>query len=201
MKAAVLLSLVLIACGGTTTSPLDDGGSGNDGGTGNDGSPGSDGGPSNGCPTSPPTAGSACVSTKGGPKCEYGTNPDPGCNQLFVCVSNAWVDQSSGQLCAPQSDCPATYASVPNGQDCKPEGLDCAYKEGQCNCSTAGPVQQTQATWHCSPATQGCPSPRPDIGSGCSQAGLQCDYGACTGGVALECTDGAWEQTFTPCPL
>ena len=199
MKAAVLLSVLLLACGGTTTSPLDDGGS--DGSPGNDGSPGTDSGPSKGCPASPPQAGSACVTTNDGPKCEYGTNPDPGCNQMFVCVSNAWVNQTSGQICPPQSDCPASYAQVPNGQDCSPDQLACAYSQGECICTKDfGPVSKNTPAWDCIPATQGCPSPRPDIGTACSQPNQQCDYGACSGGVALTCTDGAWQQTFTPCP-
>lgn len=198
MKAAVLLSLVLVACGGDVFNGDD---SGTDGGPGNDGSPGSDGGTSSGCPKSPPTPGSACVTTKGGPKCEYGTNPDPGCNQMFVCVSNAWVDQTSGQVCPPQSDCPTSYASVPNLQDCTPNGLACAYAEGECICTTDfGPVSKTTPAWNCIPASNGCPSPRPDIGTACTQPNQQCDYGACNGGVALTCTDGAWQQTFTPCP-
>ena len=200
MKAAVLLSLVLVACGGDVLSG-NDSGTGNDGGPGNDGSPGNDGGVSKDCPTSPPTPGSACLTTKGGPKCEYGTNPDPGCNQVFVCVSNAWVDQSSGQICAPQSDCPATYASVPSGQDCSPEQLSCAYPQGECICTKSwGGVQRTTPGWDCFPAQSGCPAPRPDIGSACTTQGQQCDYGGCSGGITLECNGTSWVQSITPCP-
>jgi len=205
MKAfCVAVSLVFVACGGNVLVGSDsgsDGSPGNDGAPGNDGSPGNDGGVSPGCPTSPPTPGTACIETKGGPKCEYGTNPDPNCNQMFVCTSNAWVDQSSGTICPPQSDCPATYASVPANQDCSPNQLSCAYPQGECICTTEwGPVQKTTPAWDCIPATQGCPSPRPDLGTSCSTPNMQCDYGACSGGIAVTCTDGAWTQTITPCP-
>ena len=47
----------------------------------------------------------------------------------------------------------------------------------------------------------GCPEPRPRIGSSCTQPGLSCDYGSCTGGVLLQCTDGSWQMVDTPCPI
>jgi hypothetical protein len=191
MKARILaFSIVLVGCGGDVFTGGD---SGTDSG-GNDAGLGS-------CPSSPPAAGSACVSTKGGPKCEYGSNPDPNCNQTFVCTSNVWVDQTSGTICAPQSLCPATYASVPNGQTCTTNQLSCAYAEGECICTTSvGGLATTTPQWDCFPKQQGCPSPRPDIGSACSTPDQSCDYGACSGGVAMQCTDGAWQQTFTVCP-
>jgi hypothetical protein len=55
------------------------------------------------------------------------------------------------------------------------------------------------AVWQClMPA--GCPEPRADLGTACSQQGLQCDYGACSGGIAETCMNGIWVQTFVPCP-
>jgi hypothetical protein len=48
---------------------------------------------------------------------------------------------------------------------------------------------------------QGCPDPRPRIGSACTTSGLDCDYGACTGGVNVECVSGAWQQQNTACPV
>ena len=190
MKAFCVFALLFVACGGDTFTSPD---SGTDGG--------SDGSTSMGCPTSPPAPGSACVTTKGGPKCEYGSNPDPNCNQMFVCVSNAWVDQSTGTLCQPQSLCPTTYSAVPNGVDCANDQLSCAYPQGECICTKSfGGLQRTTPAWDCFPAQSGCPAPRPDIGSACTQQGQQCNYGACSGGVSLECDGTSWQQTFTPCP-
>lgn len=188
-----VVALAATACGGVVSSP------GDDGGTGNDGSPGSDGGGGSACPKSPPTAGAACTPVD--LRCEYGTNPNPSCNQIFACTPSGWVDQTSGSAC-PAGQCPATYASVPSGQDCSPESLTCAYPEGECICTRSfGGPQMLTPKWDCIPATDGCPSPRPDIGTSCSQAGLDCNYGACSGGVDLVCKDGRWQQQIIPCPL
>ena len=97
--------------------------------------------------------------------------------------------------------CPTSYASVPKGQTCSPEGLDCAYPEGQCNCTRSGPVVRQEPAWVCTPTSAGCPAPRPDLGTACSQPGLVCDYGGCSGGVNEICKDGYWQDQPTPCPL
>ncbi len=193
MKAASLLVSLsfVLACGGSVVS-VDDSGA--------DSGPGNDGGASSKCPSSPPQSGTACVSVKGGPTCEYGSNPDPNCNQTFVCTQNVWVNQTSGTACPPQSQCPGSYTSVPNGQDCTPDQLSCAYPEGECICTTSfGGLQKQTPAWDCFPASQGCPSPRPDIGTACSGS-QTCNYGACSGGVELQCVDGSWQTVVTPCP-
>ncbi len=197
------LCALLVGCGGAVAS--------NDGGTNTDG--GSDATPLDGspcqfpvpecqgqCPDTPPFSGSTC--TQDTLTCEYGTNPDPSCNQTFQCNGGVWQDQSSGTICPPQSDCPSTFAQIPNGQDCTPNGLQCAYPQGECICTTSfGGLQKQTPAWDCFPAATGCPSPRPDIGSHCSgPTNQQCDYGACSGGVALECKQGVWQQVITPCP-
>ena len=152
------------------------------------------------CPSSPPAGGSTC--NEEAVKCEYGTNPDPNCNQLFVCKSGAWLDQSLGGVCAPQSQCPASYAQVPVGQDCTSDTLGCGYPEGECICTKSfGGLQKTIPAWDCFAKVEGCPSPRPDIGSSCTTPSTQlCDYGACSGGVALSCINGVWQQAETLCP-
>ncbi len=80
-----------------------------------------------------------------------------------------------------------------------PDGLDCAYQQGQCNCAPMVPVGGPNPIWQCS-SPQGCPEPRPRLGDACTQTGQSCDYGACTGGVAVVCKDGYWQQAFVPCP-
>jgi hypothetical protein len=60
-----------------------------------------------------------------------------------------------------------------------------------------------QPTWNCQGPTQGsaCPTPRPRLGSPCSPAGLDCDYGACTvpGGSNESCAGGVWTQSLGVC--
>ncbi len=121
---------------------------------------------------------------------------------MFSCGPSGWVNQTTGTVCPPQSLCPASYASVPVNQDCTPESLTCAYAEGECICTTSfGGLQKQTPAWYCIPATNSCPSPRPDIGTSCSQPNLDCNYGGCSGGVDLVCKDGRWQQQNTPCPL
>ncbi len=197
--ALIASSTLAFACGGAVTS-IDD--SGTDSGT--DGSPASDSSsdaPTNpSCPANPPTAGATCSPESF--HCEYGANPDPTCNQQFECTAGKWQNLTTGTICPPQSDCPATYASVPANQVCSPTQLACAYPDGECICTTNfGGLQMQTPAWDCFPAANGCPSPRPDIGAACTSTSNQsCDYGACSGGVALQCKDGAWQQVFTPCP-
>jgi hypothetical protein len=134
-------------------------------------------------------------------QCEYGGNPNPACDYVETCTANGtWSDPPPGPAC-PSGTCPATYADVPQGKDCTPMGLDCAYPQGQCNCASTVPVSGPNPAWQCSTPAPGCPEPRPSIGSACSQPALFCDYGACTGGVALQCTDGVWKQAVTACPV
>ena len=97
--------------------------------------------------------------------------------------------------------CPNTYGDVPKGQACSPLGLDCAYAQGQCNCADTVPASGPTPVWQCSTPAAGCPDPRPRIGSSCTQEGLSCDYGACTGGVELQCTGGVWASQVTACPV
>jgi hypothetical protein len=134
-----------------------------------------------------------------GLQCEYGTNPNPACNTDYTCGATGWSYPPHGPIC-PTGTCPASYSAVPQGKSCTPAGLDCSYPEGQCNCAETLPVSTGGPVWQCATPAPGCPSPRPDIGSACTQTGLECDYGACTGGVMLQCKDGYWQEVVTPCP-
>ncbi len=176
-----------------------DSGAGQDSGGGtSDGGTGEGGGTGPACPVSPPPLGGACLTL--GLECEYGSDPNPACDQLVQCTSSGWQSAGGPTTCT-GGTCPATYAQVPVGQSCVPTNLTCDYPEGTCICSLGtGPIG-TSPHWICWPATSGCPSPRPRIGSPCGQPGLSCDYGACAGGVELECKDGTWQQALTPCPV
>jgi hypothetical protein len=182
---AGVLMVTMVACGGTFAI-----------------CPCSDGGADLVCPTTPPTASAACSQDK--LACEYGSNPDPSCNQAFECSGGAWVDRTSGVACPPQSDCPASYASIPATENCSPETLTCAYPEGECICTQSlGGVEKQTPSWDCIPVVSGCPSPRPDLGTACvaNSSNQQCDYGQCSGGISMSCQQGVWQQVFAACPV
>jgi hypothetical protein len=97
--------------------------------------------------------------------------------------------------------CPSSFASVPRGSACSPQGGYCDYPEGRCACSfQLGP--NPQATWSCQdPNTSACPLPRPRVGSPCSQDQLFCDYGSCgvPDGTGEQCTGGVWISINVAC--
>jgi hypothetical protein len=219
--AAALAALV--ACGGSTSvdtghdaggdggggsggsSGAGSGSGGSSGGSGSGSSSGASSGSSSGigggggCPASLPTAGSTCAPS--GISCEYGSDPNPECNVIVTCQGSAgWSAPPPGFHCMPGT-CPATYADVPQDKDCSPQGLDCAYPQGQCNCAPTVPASGPNPVWQCSTPASGCPEPRPREGTACSSPGLTCDYGACTGGVSLECSDGYWRVAVVACPV
>ena len=137
-----------------------------------------------------------------GLECEYGSNPSTACNEIATCDSTGWsFSGASGPSTCPGGTCPATYADVPQNKTCTPLGLDCAYAQGQCNCARTALVSVGDTpVWQCSTPATGCPEPRPRLGSACSQPSLECDYGACTGGIAEQCLDGIWQRAETACP-
>lgn len=135
--------------------------------------------------------------------CEYGSNPNPECDDFENCTSTGWSYPPPGPyLPGCGATCPSTYPGGPTGQDepCPAEGLDCAYPQGQCNCSIPAMSANQSPIWQCTAATPGCPDPRADIGTACTDEGLSCDYGACTGGIAEACQGGIWVEEATACP-
>ncbi len=225
--AAVALCAVMVAgCGGSAfviggdaggggddsgglidAGPMSDGG-GEDGST-NDGGPtqdaggegGSDAGGGQGtCPTTLPASGAPC--SVSGLECEYGGNPSVRCNQVAECTAGAWTYAAGGACVV--GVCPPTYASAV-AQNCTTSGLVCSYAQGTCGCMFGGgPIRVIDGSivsaWSCAPAQTGCPSPRPDIGTPCSQPGDTCDYAPCNGGVELSCTGGRWDVEPVACP-
>ncbi len=197
-------AIALAACGGSVTGNDDAGGGGDgtDSGGGTDTGGGSDsgGGGHASCPSSPPAASSSCTAV--GLACEYGKDPNVACNQVFQCASSGWTLQTNPG-CATGGQCPASYAAVPQNGSCQPVDLECSYPQGLCICSDGGgPARAGGPEWSCFAPVAGCPNPRPAVGSACTEAGLQCNYGACFGGVELQCVDGTWQQDVAvACPV
>jgi hypothetical protein len=199
-----LSPLVLAACGGKElTASAGDGGvesSPND--APSEVSTGPDTSPASPCPPAPPTAGQACSPV--GLYCEYGdSEPNPRCNDLWQCAASGWIEQSSRGECPPPGlACPDSYADVPVTESCS--GMDqlCVYPTGTCVCSPdpGGLPTAGGPAWVCTPLGPECPDPIPQLGTSCTSPGLECDYGQCSGGVGLACTDGYWAIAMTVCP-
>jgi hypothetical protein len=217
-----LLGLSLAACGGVSADPPGGGGSSSGGGSsgsssggGSGGSSGgssgsSSGGTTQGCPPSPPTAGSSCALAYASFSCEYGGDQDLECDTLATCSNATWslTEAPTDGFCPTskpgKNGCPASYSGVHVGQACS--GVtDCAYPQGRCACTVpiGGPVEleDAGAEWICETPESGCPEPRPQAGTSCDSEGLTCDYGTCTlpGGTAMECAGGRWSVSFSAC--
>jgi hypothetical protein len=149
------------------------------------------------CPTSAPASGAACGAVAS-ITCEYGTNPNPDCNQQFQCVSGAW--QLSDVVCAMVPACSSTEPGA--GGSCTTEQT-CPYPSATCLCTSdpGGLPLEGGPVWDCVSLTPGCPATRPDLGTPCSASStLDCDYGQCEGGVGLSCQDGVWQLANVACP-
>lgn len=183
------------ACGGQVAGGLPDAGGGNDGG----------GQPSAICPVSVPTENSSC--SHEGAECEYGTNTDYLCNTIAMCQGGQWLySKGTGAMCSTGlgPDCPAQSSLVDVGGACSPYGERCNYPDYVCECSYPAGPPTANPEWECENPAQGCPIPRPRLGSACNApASLSCDYGSCTvsGGVRLSCQAGAWVRESVACPL
>jgi hypothetical protein len=158
------------------------------------GPPEPDGG-SSGCPATEPAQGDDCPTDN--LTCEYGTNANPYCNDLWECDGGAWQDMAppSNGCVPPGATCP-DYASISGtSTTCTLQSQTCDYSQGTCVCTDSpGGLPTTNGPfWSCVPISQGCPGPRPPLGSPCSvDSTTVCDYGECSGGVAMTCTDGYW---------
>jgi hypothetical protein len=144
------------------------------------------------CPAARPMWGVSCDAVAG-VICEYGDDPDWGCNDLAycsppetctsaaACARFAWapLDESPPRCPSPAlvsgPDCPASHADAVRGGACSKEGEVCVYAEGLCACSSA------LGGWACATPAAPCPPIRPRVGSACSVSDLLCDYGVCPG--------------------
>ena len=182
-----------------------------------DASPGPDGGPADGgtdsiapwspvCPATAPAVGSACATD--GTQCEYGDAWwSVSCDVVVSCQGGQWqTDHPSFEACSskPGSNppaCPSSFSAVPQGTSCTDTGLDCYYPQGECACKVplGGPVlldAGQQGSWGCLPE-QGCPVPRPRLGSACASDGSICTYEECSYGQL--CANGVWQGEEEGC--
>jgi hypothetical protein len=147
------------------------------------------------CPSSEPTGGATC--SPDGLWCEYGSNTNPECNDLWDCQNGVWQSMETNGVCpTPTDPCP-DYASVQGGQvACSTQSQLCAYPQGTCVCTSDPgglPMPGNNPEWSCTAITPGCTGPLPELGTSCSvDPSTTCDYGICSGGVALDCTNGFW---------
>jgi hypothetical protein len=164
------------------------------------------------CPADAPTPGVACE-LNNPPICEYGEPSVRFCTTQASCKYNqatgpesaAWVVTEPRDDCVlpmeEPTDCPEDFASVPEG-DCEMDGLTCAYPEGTCGCRMQFRGQATRnPQWICEPLNEGCPAPRPLLGTPCEEESLGCDYGVCfeAGRPSMACSRGYWMEAGLPC--
>jgi hypothetical protein len=124
--------------------------------------------------------------------------------------------------------CPATRASVPERRACTPSayGSDptCSYGATSCTCASAcarfpapqqppcnpdgGPTTRccdyTNTQWICFDGPPLCTSPRPRVGSACTEEGAKCALAQPArecGQPLLACTNGTWTLPNVGCPL
>jgi hypothetical protein len=202
---SLVASLLLFACSGSTATVV---GGSPDAGPGADGGA-TDGGPGGACPANVPGASTPCAPV--GATCEYGGGDHLLCSTIARCQQGrtgqgAWFVDVPGTDCIPgpasnPAACPAAFGSLPTGSAC-PANLpsDCVYAEGMCSCASCEGDGGMQNEWACEafPQPQGCPEPRPRIGSACTQEGQSCGYGSICGETRaipyLRCQNGTWEQ-------
>jgi hypothetical protein len=164
------------------------------------------------CPADAPAEGAACK-LNNPPTCEYGEPSVRSCTTQASCKYNqatgpesaAWVVTEPRDDCVlpveQPADCPGDFASVPEG-DCEMDGLTCAYPEGTCGCRVQFRGEaMLNPRWVCEPLNEGCPAPRPLLGTPCEEELLGCDYGFCfeADRPAMVCSRGYWMEAGLPC--
>ncbi len=143
------------------------------------------------CPATAPVVDASCTSV--GLECEYGSSWYVGCDPVYLCGDGGtWSGGATG-TCADAGACPADSDAAPSS--CS-SFFGCDYTDRHCECAMqcGGPCCGGWS-WQCYvPAKQGCPYPRPDIGTACSTEGKTCAYGDCCDGALLVCDGGLWRR-------
>lgn len=147
--------------------------------------------------------------------CEYGGDPDPGCNGTWACATDTatsspyWTEQTAPDTCTRQ--CPPA-AEIVDGAPCAlgafgdggtgdEEELHCTTETASCACTTGRDGAHAHARiWVCTKPADGCPIARPMLGQVCLGE-RDCDYGQCTSkrGARMVCRDEVWQIEAKPC--
>jgi hypothetical protein len=165
------------------------------------------------CPVEMPEKGTPC--TRALVICSYGDSPNPYCREDVQCGTSGWQPREpsagvyQGQGCpteVPEGWCPS---GVPSGRCTPIDGNpSCAFGDAanavKCFCPFS---LMSLPEWECfgPPLDERCPAEVPLLGSGCSTAGVHCEYFPTCGGhsnSSVLCSDGQWEEgTGVQCPL
>jgi hypothetical protein len=157
------------------------------------------------CPEERPRVGDPCTLGAQLP-CGWGDEDDASCRSVLECAAGTWTVPFpyTGVACVPTlaADCPEqvpqqeTQCLISLGVPVR-----CAYAGAlTCYCGGSGPsAPGTVSRWACygAPADRRCPERAPNLGEGCAQAGVACDYSPFRAGcsppsASRRCSDGAW---------
>ena len=162
------------------------------------------------CPATLPATGTAC--NRENLECEYGDATwNVACDAVVQCQNGQWWSyEASYDTCTPKpgknpASCPASYASIPQGQACDASGLSCAYDEGARAAARRSSSVRSRPTAGAPPsgrATRGKGAPHRARVSGARarrSRGTTCEYVTC--GYAQTCSDGVWQATQEECDV
>lgn len=143
------------------------------------------------CPEAEPGVGGECADE--GLACSYGDSPTPHCRRYYDCAGGAWElsPANANYTCTAISDCPAKPAFEEACGEAEP-GIPCVYGNVLCFCDGG--------YWNCfgPPANEDCPLVLPNIGDGCTEQALECNYASdgcwAPPNSTVFCHDGAWEE-------
>jgi hypothetical protein len=159
------------------------------------------------CPSSPPKDGATCKDL--GTNCSWGTDERFGCRTLATCGNGedqaVWV-VTQASCPEPPPKCPDSAPASDAGKvECSDArlGLTCVYDEVAYTCTPcSGTLCFTKNYWSVQALSASCPSEMPNLGAGCGDDGLFCDYNVCANdeippdqwafGISMRCKDGAW---------
>jgi hypothetical protein len=153
------------------------------------------------CPESEPEVDAAC--DRSGLRCSYGTAKTPQCRDQYECRAGSWQPVESVWPCSthPAGYCPkAPQHEAACTIEIEGIGIPCDYGAVRCSCVSRVIQQDSPGMWVCigPPENPACPAELPNLGEGCQENGLECNYAwdGCTAapGSTVFCFDGAWEE-------
>ena len=137
------------------------------------------------CPSSPPKDGATPARTSA-TNCSWGTDERFGCRTLATCGNGedqaVWV-VTQASCPEPPPKCPDSAPASDAGKvECSDArlGLTCVYDEVAYTCTPcSGTLCFTKNYWSVQALSASCPSEMPNLGAGCGDDGLFCDYNVC----------------------